>query len=371
MKTNQHTAEQIIKILEQAERDDQSIGAVCREHGIAEATFYRWRKSYHGMRVQEVQRLKELEKENARLKRLLAGRMLEVDALKELLAKKKMSLAERRAAVNDLVALGRSVQRACQLVQRARATFRYQARTGADDDLIAELHLLAERYPRYGYRRAWACVRRKRPINRKRVHRVWKQAQLQVKRRARRRAKTEQMVALVAAYPNHIWACDFVQDHDLNGNTLYFLTVIDEFSRAALAVDVELKTSRERVISVFGQLVARFGTPTYVRSDNGAEFVATSVQYWLVQHKIVPLRIAPGCPWQNGKDERFNGTLRDECLNMYLFANLVEARSRVAAFQHYYNVERPHSRLDYRTPVAFKQAWNEAQLKQQDSLIPT
>ena len=88
MKQNHYTAEQIIKILEQAERSEQTIGAICREHGVAEATFYRWRKTYGGMSVQEAQRLKELEKENTRLKRLLAERMLEVDALKEILAKK-------------------------------------------------------------------------------------------------------------------------------------------------------------------------------------------------------------------------------------------------------------------------------------------
>lgn len=88
MKTSQHTAEQIVKILEQAERGEQTIAVICREHGIAENTFYRWRKAYGGMAVNEAQRLKELEKENTRLKRLLAERMLEVDAMKELLAKK-------------------------------------------------------------------------------------------------------------------------------------------------------------------------------------------------------------------------------------------------------------------------------------------
>ena len=88
MKTNQHTAEQIIKILEQAEKGEQTIATVCREHSIAENTFYRWRKAYGGMSVNEVQRLKDLEKENARLKRLLAERLLEIDLLKELLGKK-------------------------------------------------------------------------------------------------------------------------------------------------------------------------------------------------------------------------------------------------------------------------------------------
>ena len=88
MKTNQHTAEQIIKILEQAAKGDQTIAAVCREHGIAENTFYRWRKAYGGMSINEAQRLKDLEKENARLKRLLAERVLELDLFKELLQKK-------------------------------------------------------------------------------------------------------------------------------------------------------------------------------------------------------------------------------------------------------------------------------------------
>ncbi len=88
MKTNQHTAEQIIKILDQAATGEQSVAAVCREHGIAETTFYRWRKAYAGMSVNEAQRLKELERENSRLKRLLAERMLENDLLRELLGKK-------------------------------------------------------------------------------------------------------------------------------------------------------------------------------------------------------------------------------------------------------------------------------------------
>ena len=88
MKPSQHTTEQIIKILEQAEKGEQTVGSVCREHGITETTFYRWRRAYGGMSVSEAQRLKELEKENGRLKRLLAERVLEIDLLKELLGKK-------------------------------------------------------------------------------------------------------------------------------------------------------------------------------------------------------------------------------------------------------------------------------------------
>ena len=98
---------------------------------------------------------------------------------------------------------------------------------------------------------------------------------------------------------------------------------------------------------------------------------AVTLQGWLAQHAIEPLYIDPGCPWQNGKDERFNGTVRDECLNMQLFGSLFEARIYLEAFRQHYNTERPHSALGYQTPLAFKQAWNEAQKKQQDSLIST
>ncbi len=89
MKASQFSDEQIVQLLQQAEREEQTIGALCRTAGIAEATFYRWRKKFGGMAVSDVQRLRELEKENSRLKRLLAERDLEVDALKELLAKKR------------------------------------------------------------------------------------------------------------------------------------------------------------------------------------------------------------------------------------------------------------------------------------------
>jgi putative transposase len=86
---------------------------------------------------------------------------------------------------------------------------------------------------------------------------------------------------------------------------------------------------------------------------------------------VQTLYIEPGCPWQNGKEERFNGTVRDECLNLHLFASLVEAQVRLETFRHHYNHERPHSRLTYQTPVQFTQAWQAAQAKQQDSHIPT
>jgi putative transposase len=195
---------------------------------------------------------------------------------------------------------------------------------------------------------------------------------LQVRRLKRRRyAPTPRPARLQAAYPGHIWAYDFVEDALADGTVLRVLTVMDEFTREGLALDVALTTSAERVIAVLAVLVAQHGAPAYLRSDNGAEFVATAVQGWLAQAGVQTLYIDPGKPWQNGKEERFNGTVRDECLNMHQFHSLAEACVRLGAFRKHYNHERPHSRLGYLTPLVFKTAWYQAQAKQQDPHIDT
>jgi putative transposase len=282
-----------------------------------------------------------------------------------------MSIAERREAVQFLENYGVSVQRACVLVQLNRSTFLYQARPVADDGMLQEIAAIAQAHPRYGYRRVWAVIRRSRRINRKRVHRLWKQARLQVRRPKRRRSRPERPTAVAAAFPNHIWAYDFVEDRDAQGRVLRILTVMDEFTREGLALDVATTTSAERVVGVLAEVVAVHGTPAYVRSDNGAEFIALAVQLWLRKQGIEPLYIDPGSPWQNGKDERFNGTVRDECLNLHLFASVAEAQVRLEAFRQHYNDERPHSRLGYQTPSEFRRAWSEIQANRQDSNIPT
>ncbi|KAB8333726.1 IS3 family transposase [Scytonema tolypothrichoides VB-61278] len=282
-----------------------------------------------------------------------------------------MSTAERRDAVRFLASKGVSVQRGCELLHLQRATFDYKARPAAEDGLLAELEAIAQVNPRYGYRRAWALVRRKRTVNRKRVHRLWKRAKLQVKHVKRPRKPRERPPPLCALYPNHVWAYDFVQDQDMHGRTFYILTVMDEFTREGLAIAVADATSAEWVIAVLSEVVALHGAPENLRSDNGAEFVALAVQAWLARRQIRTLYIDPGCPWQNGKEERFNGTVRDECLNLHFFASLAEARVRLEAFRHHYNTDRPHSRLDYTTPAAFRKAWEQAQVQQRDSLIST
>lgn len=282
-----------------------------------------------------------------------------------------MNIAQRREAVRFLEGYGVSVQRACVLVQLHRSTLHYQPRSGVDDRLPATIATLAQKHPRYGYRRVWAVLRRTRTVNRKRVHRLWKQARLQVQRPKRRRSRPERPAALAAAFPNHIWAYDFLEDRDAQGTVLRILTVMDEFTREGLAIDVGTSTPAERVVGVLAQLVAVHGAPMCVRSDNGAEFVAVGLQLWLANQRIQTLYIDPGSPWQNGKEERFNGTVRDECLNLHVFSSLAEARVRLETFRQQYNDDRPHSRLGYQTPSEFKRTWVETQANGPDSNIPT
>lgn len=253
---------------------------------------------------------------------------------------------------------GLSVRRACALVDMSRATYHYQAHPRADEPMVVqEIATLAQQHPRYGYRRVWALLRRKRMINRKRVHRLWQRARLQVKRVMRRRIRRGRLVLVVACSPNHVWAYDFLEDRLVDGTTLKVLTVMDEYTRKGLDLDVTTTTSAERVIERLARLVARYGAPGALRSDNGPEFIALAVQRWLADWGIQTLYIDPGCPWQNGKEERFNGTVRDECLNLHVFTTVREAVVRLEIFRTQYNEERPQSALRYQTPTEFYRNW--------------
>lgn len=265
------------------------------------------------------------------------------------------------------MARGVSERRACVLVAANRATVQCQARPRPDDGLGERLAVLAQRHPRYGYRRIWALLRREGwHVNRKRVHRLWRTAQLQVPKRRRSRRRVAGAAAPTptqATHPGHVWTYDFVQDACLNGTKLKLLPIVDEFTRECLAIEVATGMAAERVIGVLARLFAIHGPPQFLRSDNGPEFVAQTIQGWLALQHAATLYIDPGCPWQNGFVESFNGTLRDECLMMRAFASVAEARVELERYRREYNEERPHSRLGYRTPAEFKADWLAGQSK--------
>lgn len=271
----------------------------------------------------------------------------------------------RREAVGWLQARGFSQRRSCHLATVSRCGARYHSSTATGDDKLAEeLRTLAARHPRFGYRRAHALLRRAgQVVNHKRVWRVWREAGRGLPRRRRRRrlkpssATTPQQ----ATRPNEVWTYDFVHDACLTGRKLKLLTVVDEFTRESLCVETRTSIKSQAVIQVLERLTEERVAPAYMRSDNGPEFIARQVKLWLGSKAIKTLYIEPGSPWQNAKGESFNGRLRDECLNMECFNNPQEAQVVTESWRKYYNEERPHSSLDYQTPLEFRQGYEHQQ----------
>ena len=161
-----------------------------------------------------------------------------------------------------------------------------------------------------------------------RAHRLWRAARLQVprKRPSKRVAAGTAAPASADAAPNQVWSYDFVFDHCANGQQLKCLTVTDEFTKEGLAIDVDGRIRSARVIEVLSRLVSARGAPTFLRSDNGPEFVSKALLSWIVAQGIGTALIEPGKPWQNGVAESFNGKFRDECLSLEWFRSRAEAK---------------------------------------------
>lgn len=234
----------------------------------------------------------------------------------------------------------------------------YQSRLAARDaPAVAAMRELAAQYPRYGYRRIQVFLERQgHRMSPDRAHRLWRLHRLQVPRkRPRRRVAASRPRPLPATAVGQVWAYDFVFDACANGQQLKCLTVVDEYSRECLAIDVAGSIRSGRVIEVLSKLVSVHGSPRYLRSDNGPEFVSRAVLRWLLQANIDTAHIDPGKPWQNGNNESFNGKFRDECLSMEWFRNRIDAKIVIEQFRRHYNQTRPHSSLGNLTPEQFKQ----------------
>lgn len=263
----------------------------------------------------------------------------------------------RRQQVAYAQGRGLSSRRACALLSVARSTLGYQSRLAVRDaPVVAAMRALAGQYPRYGYRKVRIFLRRQgHAMSADRAYRLWRQAGLQVpRRRPRRRIAASRPRPLPPTAMNHVWAYDFIFDTCADGRTLKCLTVVDEFTRECLAIDVAGSIRSGRVIEVLAQLVSVHGAPRYLRSDNGPEFIATAILRWLQTTPTETAFIDPGKPWQNGTDESFNGKFRNECLTLEWFRNRIEAKVSIEQWRRHYNDVRPHMSLGDLTPNEFK-----------------
>jgi putative transposase len=263
----------------------------------------------------------------------------------------------RREQVNFACGRGLSQRRACGLIGISRSSLNYQLRLPAKDNPVMQaMKALSAQYPRYGYRRIRIFLRRQGfELGCSRTHRLWRQAGLLLPRkRPRRRVASSRPRAFNPVKANTVWAYDFVFDTTAEGQQIKCLTIIDEYTRECLAIDVAGSIRSKRVIEVLSRLVSQHGAPMFMRSDNGPEFVSHAILEWIAQAGIATALSDPGKPWQNGADESFNGKLRDECLSLEWFRSRKEAAVIIEAWRRHYNTVRPHSSLNYMTPHEFK-----------------
>ncbi|WP_155253859.1 IS3 family transposase [Bradyrhizobium japonicum] len=354
MKRARFTEEQIIAVLKEHEAGAKTAD-LARKHGISEATIYNWKAKFGGMDVSEARRLKALEEENAKLKKLLAEQMLDAAALRELLFKKMVGPAAKRAAVAHLeAAMGLSERRACSIVGADRKMIRYRSRRPPDIELRARLRELANERRRFGYRRLFVLLRREgEPSGINRIHRLYREEGLTVRKRRARRKATGTRAILVEAKPNARWSLDFVYDQFANGRRFRVLNIVDDVTKECLGAVPDTSISGRRVARELTAIVERRGKPGSIVSDNGTEFTCNAMLAWCKDTGIDWHFIAPGKPIQNAFVESFNGRMRDELLNETLFFELDDARAKIAAWVADYNGDRPHSSLKYLTPAAY------------------
>ena len=358
MVKRKHSIEQIIGKLRETEVElaqGRSVAEVCRSLGVTEQTYYRWRKEYGGLKMDQAKRLKVLEQENPRLRRAVADLTLDKQILQH--KGKRLSPARRRQWAAHVCTLGVSERRACRVLSQPRSTQRHRCIAAPDEDALTRaIVTLAGRFGRYGYRRVTALLRRAGwRVNHKRVERIWRREGLRVPQKQPKRGRLwlndGSCVRLRPCSPNHVWAYDFVQARTHDGRAFRLLTVIDEYTRECLAIQVARQIRSDDVMQLLADLFVLRGPPEHLRSDNGPEFCAQALREWLGRIGVKTLYIQPGSPWENGYNESFNGKLRDELLDREIFYTLQEAKVLIEQWRRHYNRVRPHSALGYRPPA--------------------
>ena len=247
---------------------------------------------------------------------------------------------------------GLSQRRASGLIRCNRHTARHISCRIDDSPLRARLRELATHNPALGYRMLCGMVRLEGwPVNHKRVYRIYRDEGLQLRRKGKKRLKSEgRGLPQAATCANEEWALDFVHDSLSDGRSFRTLNMIDAFTRECLTMEADTSLGSERVVRVLNQQLEVRGTPKRLRIDNGPEFRAKPLDIWAKKNGVTLFFIEPGKPTQNGQIESFNGRFRQECLNQEWFTTLKEARQIIEKWRISYNTKRPHSSLGYVPP---------------------
>lgn len=267
-----------------------------------------------------------------------------------------VSVQVRREQASYAIKRGLSQRMTCALLKISRSNLYYSHKMPVKDaPVIEKMKILSGSYPRFGSRRIRIFLQRDGiHLGKERCTRLWAKAGLQVPRKRCRKRAGMTLRPLAPTARNSVWSYDFVYDACANGQKIKCLTVVDEYTRECLAINVDGAIRSSQVIEVLSKLIRTHGVPKYLRSDNGPEFVSRALLQWANKESLQIALIDPGKPWQNGANESFNGKFRDECLSMEWFRNRLEAKIVIEDWRIHYNSVRPHSSLNYQTPNEFK-----------------
>jgi len=200
------------------------------------------------------------------------------------------------------------------------------------------------------------CGQKASEPNHKRVERLWRLEGVKVPQKQPKQKRLwlneGSCIRLRPAYRDQVWRYDFVADRTSDERKLRLLTIIDEYRRECLAIDVGRKMTSDHVMERLTQLFVDRGVPAYLHSDNGGEFTTTAVRQWLGRMGVGTLYIEPGSRWETGEGESFNNKLRDEFLNLEQFDTVLETRVLADRFTKHSDTTRPHSLLDHRSPTS-------------------
>lgn len=265
--------------------------------------------------------------------------------------------AVKRQAVAYIVGhYGTSRRRACKLVRQYRSVNYYRSRLDPRTELRARMKELARTRVRYGYRRLHVLLRREGwALGKNLVYRLYTEESLQLrsKRPKRRKMTVERRERYLPQRPNQAWAMDFVADQLVDGTRFRALTMVDVFTREALGIRVGQRLRAEQVLEECNRMAAQRGAPVRIFVDNGSEFSGRLLDLWAYRHKVRIDFSRPGKPTDNCFIETFNGSFRDECLNVHWFETIDEAKAKIEAWRAEYNESRPHQALKELTPAAF------------------
>ena len=248
-----------------------------------------------------------------------------------------------------------SERQACRLTGLSRSVKRYEPKRPDDSEVIDALGRLAERHPRFGFRKLFVLLRKAgHPWNHKKVWRVYCAMKLNVRRRFKRRYRPEAPETLLQPIrPNQAWSADFMSDALYDGRAFRTFNVIDDFNREGLHIEVDVSLSVERILRVLDQLITVRGRPERIPVDHGPEFTSARFQAWCQANGVQLEFIQPGRPSQNAFVERFNGSYRDGVLDAWAFTDLGHVREETERGLGEYNTIRPHESLGDVSPVEF------------------